>query len=95
MKKSRKKWVLESTIDYAYDLDTKIRVWREESELKSDYDNSDLIDRIHSCASQSVDVAQAAEVIASIERVAAVQVIYSSRIGGQSDEGFVIYTDWP
>src|SRR5262245_21914316 len=67
-----------------------VRVWRNEEELKEDYDNQDLIETAHHLYRYGEGKAGIARALGLMPRVNAVEV--KTNMGGN---GVVVYKDWP
>ncbi len=67
-----------------------MRVWREEDELRSFYDNSDVTRVADKYLREGAAIAVVVKHVAELPRVTAVQVINEGR-----GEGVVAYTVWP
>jgi hypothetical protein len=89
----KKPAAIESTVEMPFGALFRIRVWRTESTLAIHYQNEDIIETIKQCVEEGVTPRDCIDRVASIERVAAVQLIKFSSQGYQT--GVVLYTEWP
>lgn len=64
-----------------------IRVWRQESEVKAEYNNQDIHDVCKRNA--HLDPGEIAEQVCKLDRINAVEVLYND------GSGLLIYPDWP
>lgn len=63
----------------------KIRVWRQETEIRDNYDNSDIIQLINKPWGSRRELIEAIE---KVDRVNAVEVL------DRNDNGTILYPDW-
>lgn len=88
----RKPAAIESTIDIVFGNRNKLRIWRSEQSLQMIYQNDDIIRTIREMEAKGRNVRDVVEFVASMERVAAVQLINDHP---NYQTGVVVYTEWP
>ena len=88
----RKPAAIESTVEIMFGNRMKLRIWRSEQSLQMVYQNDDIIRTIREMEAKQKNVREVVEFIASMDRVAAVQLIFEHP---SYQTGVVIYTEWP
>jgi hypothetical protein len=88
----KKPAAIESTVEMQFGDLFRIRVWRTETALAIHYQNEDIVNTIRDCIEESTTPRECVDRVASIARVAAVQLT-TVRNGIQT--GVVLYTEWP
>lgn len=69
-----------------------IRIWRQEKELKEEYDNHQLLDTAAALLKDRLPIHEICEELASLDRVNAVEVLHK---GNNQGNGIVYYPTWP
>ena len=77
-----------------------IRVWREETEIKDNYDNTDIAQAVNKIVPALHTPSRLIPLIAAMPRVNAVSVLRSNGRGDDGKpnpggDGVVFYNDWP
>jgi hypothetical protein len=93
---SNKYAVIESRWSRVYNT-LKVRIWRQEEEIKDKYDNTDLDKAFDNWGKQFQNklwksIPQLVEALVGCGRVNAVEVLTGY---GLEEHGFVVYPEWP